>query len=327
MVLAQRVELDVLDQHHLVGVGLEHRVVDHRLQVLGVAAGEEVHRLGDPQRGAQQALPRGVLAQFEQLGAHRGLVLGVVHLVRGDLFHPALEGVPAGLVDGCDLVGHSADLLLGGQAVGDLFQGGTRRGLHPFRGQVGHRDRQVGVPGDVGVGHRLPVDLGDLPVDHHDVQVDGPRGVPVVGADPAQVGFDAAQLAAQRLVGAAGLDQDGGVVERRLPLGPHRRGRIDGTDGQHVEAAVLLQQLDGGRQVVLGFDVAAERHQDPVGGGHRPSRVRWMTTPTDRANRSAPGFSTATSTSAPGRRRPGRCRRSRPPGAPPASARPPRCGR
>jgi len=63
VVLTQRVELDILDDHHLVGVGLKDGIVHRIVQRRRIPARQEVHRLGDPQRGTGQTLAVRILAQ------------------------------------------------------------------------------------------------------------------------------------------------------------------------------------------------------------------------------------------------------------------------
>ena len=56
MVFAHRVHLDVLHQHHFVGLRLEDRRADDRPRVLLVALGVEAHRLLESPRRVEQAL-------------------------------------------------------------------------------------------------------------------------------------------------------------------------------------------------------------------------------------------------------------------------------
>ena len=56
------VELDVLDDHHVVVVLVENRAVEQGLDVLPVAAREELQGFGDAVGRPQQALPVGVFA-------------------------------------------------------------------------------------------------------------------------------------------------------------------------------------------------------------------------------------------------------------------------
>ena len=55
VVLAEAVEVDVLDEHHLVVGDLEERVVEDRERILRVALGEEAQRLRDPRRACAAA--------------------------------------------------------------------------------------------------------------------------------------------------------------------------------------------------------------------------------------------------------------------------------
>ncbi len=66
VVLAERVELDVLDQHHLLVLLAEHGRADDFERVFVVALGEERHRLGHPFGRLQKPLARRVLAQQTQ---------------------------------------------------------------------------------------------------------------------------------------------------------------------------------------------------------------------------------------------------------------------
>ncbi|MNU06466.1 hypothetical protein D3C72_2516730 [compost metagenome] len=52
--LAQRIQFDVLDQHHLAVVGAEQRVVDDLFQRQFIAVAEVLHGLGRAFRGVQQ---------------------------------------------------------------------------------------------------------------------------------------------------------------------------------------------------------------------------------------------------------------------------------
>ena len=63
VVLAHRVHLDVADDHQLVGVAGEHRVVDQRTDVLAIAAGQEVKSLGRAFRRLDQAFTLHILAE------------------------------------------------------------------------------------------------------------------------------------------------------------------------------------------------------------------------------------------------------------------------
>ena len=66
MMLAQAVEVDVLDDHHLAVVDGEQRVVDHGVDVRIISARQKLERLGDPVRRAQQALTGRVFAHLRQ---------------------------------------------------------------------------------------------------------------------------------------------------------------------------------------------------------------------------------------------------------------------
>ena len=56
VVLAQAVEVDVLDDHHLVIIDGEQRVVEHRVDVGGVAARQKPQRFLDALRRVEPAL-------------------------------------------------------------------------------------------------------------------------------------------------------------------------------------------------------------------------------------------------------------------------------
>ena len=57
MVLAEAVEVDVLDDHHLVIIDGEQGVVEHRVHVGTVAARQKAHRLLDPLRRIDESFP------------------------------------------------------------------------------------------------------------------------------------------------------------------------------------------------------------------------------------------------------------------------------
>src|SRR5262249_25535204 len=70
VVLAERVELDVLHHHHLVGLGVVQRVADHHARVLLVALGVEAERLLDAPRRVAQTRPPGIGIEIGQQLAH-----------------------------------------------------------------------------------------------------------------------------------------------------------------------------------------------------------------------------------------------------------------
>src|SRR5690606_28830948 len=91
VVLAQRVELDAGEHHHLGALGLEEGAVDDLLGVLAVTAGEEPQRALDALRGPQQALARDVLAEAGDELGDEGLEAGLTDLVEllgTDAFQP-----------------------------------------------------------------------------------------------------------------------------------------------------------------------------------------------------------------------------------------------
>ena len=66
VVFAERVELDVLDEHHLPVLLAEHRRADDVERIFVVTFRQERHSLGHPFGGFQQPFARGVLAQQAQ---------------------------------------------------------------------------------------------------------------------------------------------------------------------------------------------------------------------------------------------------------------------
>ncbi|CEI19623.1 hypothetical protein PAMH19_5013 [Pseudomonas aeruginosa] len=72
VVLAERVQLDVLDQYHFAVVGAEQGTVDDFFQALLVAAAQVLHGLGGTLGRVQQTFAVNVLAE---LGEDRGVVL------------------------------------------------------------------------------------------------------------------------------------------------------------------------------------------------------------------------------------------------------------
>jgi hypothetical protein len=68
MMLAQAVEVGVLDEDHLVVADVEEGVVEDVDRILFVALRQEAHGLGVAMRGAGEAVPGGILAQLLQDG-------------------------------------------------------------------------------------------------------------------------------------------------------------------------------------------------------------------------------------------------------------------
>ncbi|MNG23366.1 hypothetical protein D3C84_1079620 [compost metagenome] len=66
VVLAQRIQLDVLDQHHFAVVGAEQRAVGDFFQGLLVAAAEVLHGLGGALGGVEQAFAGRVFADLAE---------------------------------------------------------------------------------------------------------------------------------------------------------------------------------------------------------------------------------------------------------------------
>ena len=69
VVLAQAVEVDVRDDHHLAIIDGEQRAVQHVVDVGRVAAREKPQRLLDPLRRLDQPLARRILAELDQQAA------------------------------------------------------------------------------------------------------------------------------------------------------------------------------------------------------------------------------------------------------------------
>jgi hypothetical protein len=78
VVLAEAVELDVLDDHHLVVGDVEEGVVQDLVRVLVIAPGQEAQRLRDAARRADQAVAARALAQLLEDRLHQRL-----HRIRG----------------------------------------------------------------------------------------------------------------------------------------------------------------------------------------------------------------------------------------------------
>ncbi len=66
MVLAKGEELDVLDDDHLVVLDLKQSVMEHRVDVHGVAAGKEGHGLFDTLGGVEQPVACGILSDAQK---------------------------------------------------------------------------------------------------------------------------------------------------------------------------------------------------------------------------------------------------------------------
>ena len=74
VVLAERIQLDVLDEDHVVVLLDEHARSDRLTRVGPVSAREPFHRLGDPAGCVHEARSRRVLAQPPQLLPHQVLI-------------------------------------------------------------------------------------------------------------------------------------------------------------------------------------------------------------------------------------------------------------
>jgi len=77
VVLAHAEHFDVFDDHHLIVIDGEERVVDDVGGLLGVAVGEVLHGLDDALRGVDEAFARGILADAEDHFADEVLEGGV----------------------------------------------------------------------------------------------------------------------------------------------------------------------------------------------------------------------------------------------------------
>ena len=64
VVFAHAEKFDVAHDDHIVGFGFEQRAVDHLLQRLTVAAGQELQAFLDPLRSVEQPFAFRVLADF-----------------------------------------------------------------------------------------------------------------------------------------------------------------------------------------------------------------------------------------------------------------------
>jgi hypothetical protein len=63
MVLAEAVEVDVLDDHHFAVINREQRVVQHLVDVGRVSARQELERVLDALGSVDQTFPIGVLPE------------------------------------------------------------------------------------------------------------------------------------------------------------------------------------------------------------------------------------------------------------------------
>ncbi len=119
MVLAQRVQLDVLDHHHFTGIGAEQRAVGYFFQGLRVTATQILHGLGGALGGVQQTFARDVLAQLPEDGGvilfqcHRGVFPCGVRWLRGQARRRDAHSnvrMRAGARQGCKSTGRSVPL-------------------------------------------------------------------------------------------------------------------------------------------------------------------------------------------------------------------------
>ena len=83
VMLAEREDLDVLDDHHLVVVFVEERAAQDRRRILSVPLGQEGHRLLNPAWSGQQSVAAGVLAIPAQNLAQ--------HLLRAEFAQPFVQ--------------------------------------------------------------------------------------------------------------------------------------------------------------------------------------------------------------------------------------------
>src|SRR5688572_17909062 len=66
MVLAEAVEIDVLDDHHLAVIDGEQCAIEDGVDIGVISAGQEFHCLADPERSAHEALAAGILTELDQ---------------------------------------------------------------------------------------------------------------------------------------------------------------------------------------------------------------------------------------------------------------------
>jgi hypothetical protein len=66
MVLAERIKLDILEDHHMVGAAGEVGVVDDLFHALAITAGQKIERLRHALRRFGQSLAGGIFAKFDQ---------------------------------------------------------------------------------------------------------------------------------------------------------------------------------------------------------------------------------------------------------------------
>jgi MFS family permease len=83
VVLAQAVEVDILDDHHLVVIDGEERVVQHLVDVGVIAAGQKAQGLLDARRRAKQTLTVWILAELGEQGTDQLLHRHIVHAAIG----------------------------------------------------------------------------------------------------------------------------------------------------------------------------------------------------------------------------------------------------
>src|SRR5271157_497891 len=129
-----------------------------------------------------------------------------------------------------------------------------------------------------------------------EIQVDGPGGIFITAAHPPQLLFQRQEnmfFKGSCLEG--GPDQQGGVEKIRI-VGPDRRGFPDRGTQHHLNQ--ILEARRGQRQMMLGLDIRTKQqaHQVLPSSHSVPCLPRSISTPTDRAKRTAPGFSTRTRT-------------------------------
>ena len=77
MVFAHAVKFNVTHDHHVVHIFFKNRAVDHFIQILAIASGQELPAAVDPLRGLDQTFP---LRVFPDLLEERAdFVLNIVH--------------------------------------------------------------------------------------------------------------------------------------------------------------------------------------------------------------------------------------------------------
>jgi len=84
VVLAEAVEVDVLDDDHLAILDREQRVVQHLVDVSVIPAGEELQGFLDPRRRVHQPLAIGIFPERRQKVPYEILHPSIVYPAHGD---------------------------------------------------------------------------------------------------------------------------------------------------------------------------------------------------------------------------------------------------